>query len=90
MPIVGTESFKIVVNKFLKGFLYSLVVFLVVVGMSWIQGGGLPPLYAVYGSLIYGLLEGFLKFVKQYKPEQYDEFKWIYEIIFDFLKNLKK
>jgi len=91
MEIIGVKDFKIVLNKFLKGFLYSLVVFFAVIGMTWIQGGGLPPLYAVYGSLIYGLLESFLKFFKQYKPDQYDEFKWFYDTILKkALKSFKK
>lgn len=90
MSLIGTKDFKIVANKFLAGFIYSLVIFLAIVGMTWVAGGGLPVEYAIYGSLIYGFLEGFLKFFRKYKPEQYDEFKWIYEIMIEFIKNLLK
>jgi len=86
MAIVGIKNFKVVANKFIVGLLYSIVVMFVIVAMSYIGGGGLPPVYAVYGSLIYALLEAFLKFFRQYKPAQYDEFKWIYEVIIEGIK----
>ena len=88
MSFIGTKDFKIVANKFLTGFVYSIVVFLIIVGMTWIGGGGLPVGYAFLGSLIYAFLEAFLKFFRKYKPEQYDEFKWVYEMLIEFGKKL--
>lgn len=90
MAIVGKEDFKIVVNKFIAGFLYSLAVLLTISAMAWILGGGIPVGYSFLGSLAYAGLEALLKFFRKYKPEQYEEFKWIYEIIFEGIKKLFK
>ena len=84
MALVISQDKRIVVNKFIKGLLFALLVWGITALANYIAGGGLPVEWGLFAPLIMSVLGTVKKALDIYKPEYADEFKWFYEAFIRF------
>lgn len=77
--IVLIKNPKVVLNKFLKGLVYTAIVSILTILLNAITGGGLPAWEIILTTLAYDLLVCLKKGLEEYKPGYAMEFKWFWE-----------
>lgn len=77
--IVLIENPKVVLNKFIKGLVYTVIITLLTAIIDAIAGGGLPTWEVFLTTVGYNVIVSLKKGLEEYKPAYALEFQWCWE-----------